>query len=330
MRLKKLSIIIIKVVLILFLVITLNRIFIPKYINENRDGRITQEYYPFSKYADVLFVGSSTVYSGIDPRILWKENGISSYIRANASQTMWISYYMTEEAVSIRKPELVCLDMTFIKYDDDFVEEPSTRKSLDGMRLDRSKINCIKASMGEDERMVEYIIPLMRFHSRWKELTFDDIRYAWYLKNVTYNGHLEDKTVEPAETDRLEYFGERRSISPMNMAYLRKTIELCQNNNVQIMLFKMPSLSGNWSDSLDEQINDVADEYGITYINFDTRNEDIGLDYGTDTPDKGSHLNSSGASKFSVYLGDLLKEDYDITDRRDESSYKQYWKRFDL
>ena len=95
------------------------------------------------------------------------------------------------------------------------------------------------------------------------------------------------------------------------------------------MLFKMPSLSGNWSESLDEQIEDVADEYGINYFNFDEYNEDIGLDYSTDTPDKGSHLNSKGALKFSVYLGDLLKEDYDISDRRSEKGYGRYWNRYD-
>ena len=247
MKIKKLAINLIKIILIIFLVITLNRIFIPKYINENRDGRITQEYYPFSKYCDVMFVGSSTVYSGIDPRILWEDDGISSYIRANASQTMWISYYMTEDAIKCHKPELVCLDMTFIKYDDDFVEEPSTRKSLDGMRLSASKINCVKASMGEDEKIAEYIVPLFRFHSRWKELTWDDIRYAWYFKNVTKNGHLPDDTTDPAESNVLEYFGSADSISPKNEEYLRKTIELCRDNDVQIMLFKMPSLSGNWN-----------------------------------------------------------------------------------
>ncbi|MCR5672471.1 MAG: hypothetical protein K6F87_02005 [Lachnospiraceae bacterium] len=325
MKIRKIAINLIKIILIVFLVITLNRIFMPKYINENPDGRITQEYYPFSRYCDVLFVGSSTVYSGIDPRVLWDEDGISSYIRANASQTMWISYYMTEDALRCHKPELVCLDMTFIKYDDDFVEEPSTRKSLDGMRPGISKINCIKASMGEDEKMAEYIVPLFRFHSRWKELTWDDIRYAWYFKNVTKNGHLPDDTTDPADSDVLEYFGSADRISPKNEQYLRKTIELCRDNDIQIMLFKMPSLSGNWSSMLDERIEDIANEYNVSYINFDAYNDDIGLDYTVDTPDKGSHLNSKGAEKFSRYLGDHIKDRYVITDRRGEKGYDRYW-----
>ena len=319
---------ILKVMLILVLVITLNRIFMPKYIHENQDGRITQEYYPQAKYSDVIFVGSSTVHSGIDPRVLWNEYGISSFVRANASQTMWISYYMIEDAVRVRKPELVCIDTTFIKYDDDFVEEPSTRKSLDGMRMSFSKINCIKASMGKDEKMADYIVPLFRFHSRWKELTLDDFRYAYYNGAVTVNGYLPDNEVSAAQPGELIYTkGDDVSISDRNREYLRKAIDLCQRSGIQVLLFKVPAHSSNWSEGYDEQISEIANEYNISYINFDLLNDEIGLDYSKDTPDEGSHLNSDGAVKFSYYLGGYIKDRFNITDRKNDKKYAANWNR---
>ncbi|MBQ6128595.1 MAG: hypothetical protein IJI51_02940 [Lachnospiraceae bacterium] len=325
MKIKTIITVIIKVILILFLVVTLNRIMMPKYINENKDGRITREYYPAAKYSDVIFVGSSTVFSGIDPMVLWNEQGISSFVRANASQTMWISYYMVEDALKCHKPELVCIDTTFVKYDDDFIEEPSTRKSVDGMRLSRSKIDCALASMGEDEKLMNYIVPLFRFHSRWKEFTWDDIRYAWYNKPVTLNGYIADDEVEPADTDVLEYTGEFTKISPKNELYLRKTIELCQNKGIQVMLFKMPSFSPNWSNALDDELAGIAGEYGISYTNYDKLNDKIGLDFAVDTPDAGSHLNSKGAAVFSTYIAKTIASDYDVTDRRGDNKYAGYW-----
>ncbi|MCR5302727.1 MAG: hypothetical protein K6E49_09855 [Lachnospiraceae bacterium] len=318
-------IVIIKILLIIFLVVTLNRVMMPKYINENKDGRITREYYPAAKYSDVIFVGSSTVFSGIDPRVVWNEGKISSFVRGNASQTMWISYYMTEDAFRWHKPEMVCLDMTFIKYGDDFVEEPSTRKSIDGMRLSPSKINCVNASMGEDEKLMEYIVPLFRFHTRWKEFTWDDIRYAWYNKPVTVNGYIEDDECSPAQEDELTYTGSFGPISPKNEQYLRKTIELCKKNSVQIMLFKTPAFSSNWSDDLDGEIGKIADEYDITYINFDKYNDAMGMDYKVDTPDGGSHLNNSGAAKFSSYFAKYLREHYELGDNSNNSRYIKYW-----
>ncbi len=319
------AIIVLKIVLILFLVISLNRIMMPKYISENRDGRITQEYYPAAKYADVIFVGSSTVFSGIDPLTVWDEGRISSYVRGNASQTMWISYFMTEDAIRWHKPELVCLDMTFVKYDDDFVEEPSTRKAVDGMRYTPSKINCAIASMGEDEKLMEYIVPLFRFHTRWKEFSWDDIRYAWYNKPVTLNGHIADSEVEAAAEPELVYTGSFDKISPKNEEYLRKTIELCRKKGIGIMLFKTPAYSSNWSDGLDECISHIADEYGIEYVNFDALNDDMGMDYSVDTPDGGSHLNSSGASKFSAYFAKYLRSNYDLSDNSGNTGYIRYW-----
>ena len=309
--------IILKIVVVFILVITINRIFLPKYINENRDGRITQEYYPKAKETDVIFVGSSTVHSGIDPRVLMEEQGISAYLRANASQTMWISYYMIEDALRCHVPELVCIDTTFIKYGDDFVEEPSTRKALDGMRLTPSKINCIRASMGENEKMADYIMPLFRFHSRWKELTLDDFRYAYYNKPVTINGYLPDDEVGAAEPGPLVYEKEGDTeLSSRNVEYLRKSIELCLDRGIQVMVFKVPAHSPNWSRDYDDQINDIVKEYNLSYINFDDKNDEIGLDYSTDTPDGGSHLNASGAVKFSRYLGEYIRDNYTVSDRR--------------
>ena len=318
-------VVILKIILIVFLVLTLNRVMMPKYISENQDGRITHEYYRSAGVDDVIFVGSSTVFSGINPQVLWESQGISSFVRANASQPMWISYYMVEDAIKCNKPDLVCIDTTFIKYGDDFVEEPSSRKAIDGMRLSGSKIQCIKASMGEDEKMLEYIIPLFRFHTRWKEFKWEDIEYAWYNKPVTINGFIEDNDVEAAADKELLYTADARDISPKNIEYLKKTIELCQNNGIKVFVFKMPSHSSNWNDDFDRQINDIVSGYGVDYLNFDSLNDDIGIDYNTDTPDGGSHLNSSGAYKFSVYLAKYLKDNYGLNDRRNDTSYTKYW-----
>ncbi len=301
----------------MFLIVTLNRIFMPKYVNENQDGRITQEYYPVAKSTDVIFVGSSTVHSGINPEILMAEQGISAYDRANASQTMRISYYMIEDAIRCHKPELVCIDTTFIKYGDDFVEEPSTRKALDGMRLSPSKIRCVQASMGEDEKLADYIVPLFRFHSRWKELTLDDFRYAYYNKPVTLKGYLRDDEVDPADEGELVYTkDDDNTISPGNVMYLEKAIQLCRSKGIQVMLFKVPAHSQNWSRDYDEQLGKIANEYDISYINFDDRCDEIGLDFSADTPDAGSHLNTAGAEKFSRYLGKYIRENFTVTDRR--------------
>ncbi len=325
--------IILKTALAAFLITVLNRVFMPKYINENEDGRITADYYRQELTPDIIFVGSSTVFSAVSPPILWQEKGYASYDRGNASQTIWTSYYMIEDALKDRhRPEFVVLDVGFIKYGDDFVEEPSNRKALDGMRLSPVKYRAVEAARGEEERFIEYLFPILRFHTRWKELSSEDFYYAFVSPVVDHAGYLIDYVRTPTLPDRRpgEYdnktFEETR-ISEKNREYLIRILELCRDRKVGLMLMKLPSLSDNWSLYYDEQIEEIAEPYGISYINFDKYSDEMGIDYALDSPDEGSHLNTSGAEKFSRYLAGYLSKNYDIKTRENDEAYIKVWSR---
>ena len=43
-----------------------------------------------------------------------------------------------------------------------------------------------------------------------------------------------------------------------------------------------------------------------------------------DTVDKGDHLNLTGARKVTRYLGNYLKENYELPDHREEQSYREW------
>ncbi|MBQ7562395.1 MAG: SGNH/GDSL hydrolase family protein [Lachnospiraceae bacterium] len=318
------------IIIALFLTI-LNRVFLPKYVDENQDGRITQDYYLEKLPTDILFVGSSTVYSGISPVILWEKQGFTSYDRSNASQPMWTSYYLIEDAVSgigSKKPQLVVLDVGFIKYDDEFAEEPSNRKAIDGMRTSFSKLRCALAAMGENERLIEYIFPVLRFHTRWKELSASDLRYAFSEIETNHNGFLMNfiRTQTLPERSNGRYLEkEDTELTPRNVEYLKKIIELCRRKDISLFLMKTPSYSDNWSYSYDDQIREIAGEYGIEYVNFDDQSDAMGIDYRTDSPDEGNHLNLWGAEKFSAYLADYIAEHYTVSSHSGEERYRRVW-----
>ena len=323
----------VSIILIAFFLTVLNRVFLPKYVEENQDGRITQDYYLEKLPTDILFVGSSTVYSGISPVILWEKQGFTSYDRSNASQPMWTSYYLIEDAVKRigkEKPELIVLDVGFIKYDDAFAEEPSNRKAIDGMRTSPSKIRCALAAMGENERLIEYIFPVLRFHTRWKELTLSDFKYAFSGVQTNYNGYLINTVQTETLPERtggryLEKDPSETLISPRNAEYLKKIMELCKKENISLFLMKTPSYSDNWSYAYDEQIEEIAKDYGVTYLNFDELSDEMGIDYHTDSPDEGSHLNLWGAEKFSAYLSDYIAEHYPVTSHTEDARYRAVW-----
>ena len=53
--------------------------------------------------------------------------------------------------------------------------------------------------------------------------------------------------------------------------------------------------------------------------------EEIGIDWNTDTYDAGLHLNVYGAEKASVWFGKVLAENYGVPDRRNDEMIAVLW-----
>ena len=312
--------------LTLFLFLSVNLLFMPKYIEENKDGRITEEFYREKMNSDVLFVGSSTVFSAINPIVLWEEYGITSFDRANASQTAWISYFMIKDAVEVSDPEMVVLDLSFFRYEDDYVEEAANRKAIDGMRPSKTKFQCIQAARSPDETYMDYVFPIGRFHSRWQYLNAEDWKYLYYKPTVSYNGYLPSFDVEPAQAERKTQVEDDSLMSDRNALFLDNIITICRENDLQLLLIKIPSYQPKWGEIFDGDVRMIAEDAGVRYVDFDEETEAIGLDYSIDTDDGGGHLNDAGSAKFTKYLGNFLVSNYQLQDHREDPAYSKIWK----
>lgn len=86
-----------------------SRLLVPKYMGMVVEGNLTGEYYKEVPDHDVLILGNCEAYENISPAVLWREFGISSYIRGNANQLMAQSYYLLEDALKYEVPGAVVL-----------------------------------------------------------------------------------------------------------------------------------------------------------------------------------------------------------------------------
>ncbi len=70
-------------------------------------------------------------------------------------------------------------------------------------------------------------------------------------------------------------------------------------------------------------IRDTAESLGLPYI--DGNLLDLGIDWDTDTYDRGDHLNYSGAAKVTAWLGDYLRREVPgLTDRRGDPDHSAW------
>lgn len=312
------------VLISVFLLAGLQRLLVPKYMGQVVEGAFIQEYYNETTDHDVIFLGDCEVYENISPVILFREFGITSYIRGSAQQMISQSYYLLEETLKRETPKVVVFNVSAMQQYEQ-TNETYNRMTLDGMRWSSSKWNAILASAMEDEHMIEYLFPILRFHSRWNQLEEDDFRYYFRKNQVSHNGYYMRADIRPAE----DFPAVRRladySFDERAWEYLEKMRMLCQNKGITFILMKAPSLYPAWHEQWEEQIVSYAEEHSLTYVNCIDAIDEIGIDFTHDTYDGGLHMNVYGAEKMSRYLGPVLIAG-GAEDRRDDAGLSAVWK----
>ncbi len=307
----------------------------PKYMDISKEGNLIGEYYDNAGNNDVIFIGDCEVYENFSPITMWEEYGITSYIRGSAQQLIWQSYYLMEETFQYETPDVMVFNVLSMKYDtpkstgNQSEREAYNRMTLDSMRWSLSKWNSIQASMTEEERekeaMFSYLFPLLRYHDRWSQLKKDDFTYWFDRPQVSDNGYLMQTGVKPLGDEHVERPLADYSFGENSWYYLNKMVELCKSKGVQLVLIKAPALSPVWWPQWDAQIEQFAAENDLLYINMLDYQEEIGIDWSTDTYDTGLHLNVYGAEKAAKWFGKILQEQCGVADRREDADISALW-----
>lgn len=307
------------ILLVLLLLRLTDRVLIPKYYYNNK-WSTTATYHGFYEMeddtVDVLFLGSSHAACAFNPQVLYNEYGITSYNLGCEQQNLLLSYYWLKEALRSQTPRAVVLD-TYILFEykpDEALntEEACTRKAVDVMKWGGVKTETIQAICQNDSKQTElsYYFPNLRFHSRWSELGEDDFTFMeleGYTELKGYNALLgcyswQRQSYEPIqETETLE--GE--PAVPLMLEYLQKIVDLCAENEIELILVKTPTTKQTW-----EKHNTVefyARESGVRFYDFNTQDlyDASSFDFASDMADD-QHANVSGAVKLTEYMGEIL------------------------
>lgn len=297
---------------------------VPKYASSVVEGNLIAEYYQEEMDHDVLFIGDCEVYENFVPALLWEEYGINSYVRGSAQQLIWQSYYLLEDALRYEKPDVVIFNVLALKYNEP-QNEAYNRMSIEGMTWSKSKVGAILSSMMEEEQFLDYVFPILRYHSRITDLKAEDFKYLFSRPKVSHNGYYMRVDTKPAvnvpEGKKLGnyQFGDNA------YSYLDKITQICKDNDIELILVKAPSLYPYWYPEWEVQMEEYAAEHDLTYINFLELQEECELDFNVDTYDAGLHLNLWGALKITDYLGQVLSEDFGLEDRRSDEHLSQIW-----
>ena len=295
---------------------------------DNREGHLLCGYYDTTDAHDVIFIGDCEVYEGFVPATLFEEYGITSFVRGSSQQTVWQSYHILEETLEKETPKAVVFNVLALHYGET-PQESISRMSLEDMEWSKHKLDAIRASMTDEESLLSYFLPILRYHSRWSELDGEDFKHAFDKHtDITHQGYLMQTHIDPVDTSdnrtpepTLEALPERA------IEYLDKMTVLCKEKGVELILVKAPtnSIRYYWYPEWDAEMVDYAAENGLAYYSMIGKDEEIGLDWSTDTYDKGLHLNVYGAERVTSYFGKILAENHGLSDHRNDAELSAIW-----
>ena len=303
----------------------LQRLLMPKYATELFHGNMIREYYASDRDHNIIFIGDCEVFATFSPVTLWEAFGVTSFVRGSAQQLVWQSYYLLEETLRSERPDVIVFSVLAMQYGEP-QSEAYNRLTLGGMRWSRSKARAIQASRTYEEDFLSYVFPLLRFKDRWREIGVEDFRYFFRRPQVTLNGFMINSEARPPSDfsppplRRANYdFGEKA------FDYLGRITQLAAQYNIPLVLVKAPTLYPHWPAQWNQQIVDFATNNNLLFVNLLEYIYDIGLDFSAHTFDFGYTLNVFGAEKVTRFFGDILVNEFDLPDRRNEPETSARW-----
>ena len=290
---------------------------------------------------DVLTFGTSEMYHAYLPVAGYYAAGITGYNLAIQNRSAMTTYYQLKYALKHVKPKVVVCDFVCL-FDDMLPSESESvyRRTVDNMpdfSIKRELISEI-CRVDESQNALDWYLPMLRYHTMWNELTDTDFvdekdefaGYPDYYKGACMNYAISEQAYDIVpelwETD-----SEPSELADFSMGYYDKLIDLCRENDIQVVCVLTPKISdaavykANWPAMVE-----YLESRGViclNYCEYDTVKE-MGLNMYTDYADP-AHLNVMGALKFSTVMAMDIKKLCGLEDRRidTESETTQEWDR---
>lgn len=304
---------------------------------------------------DNLYLGTSHVYSDINPMILDKLNGEYNFNLSTSAQSMNGTFYLLKEADRNNELKHVYVELYYygnVKNEfgsDSVITEPHRNwANTDYMKISINKL-AYMLSIAGPEKYSDVFLPFSRYRVNLNNL--GQIRqkvdnkcqhdYLTYMRHYEFddgNGYeeyqrqgyinytrvnLADET--PALQDRIlnyEPMGETAE------KYLYKIMDYCQKRNIPVTLFvssigDLKLISTEGYDYYIDQVSGIAEEYQGPFYDFNlVKEEYLSLNLKECYRDEG-HLNCFGAEIFTSFFNEVVSGDESENQKYFYNSYAE-------
>lgn len=306
---------------------------------EGQRGNILGYYEEEENSLDVVFVGASNVVRYWNPMRAYEQYGFTSRNYATVSMRAVTYLYALKDALRTQDPELVVMEARLFTRDYSSKITVGAQNFFDSLDISPFRCKAIQyycdvLDLSWDEAVLLYF-DLIYYHDNYAALTnpvnwsLADNRLdkgsetAKFFKGYSLSSALY--LFDDPSGNITDECGEVDSIA---MELYVDIIEYCKSNDIPLMFVATPIVTTEDEEKRFNTLAQVAESYGVEFVNTNRFYEEMGLDFTQDFYDD-HHVNILGADKFTDYFAAYLNETYDLPDHRGEDAYASWDVRYE-
>ena len=293
-------------------------------------------FYDEEENIDNLYLGSSHVYCSLNPTQMDDLTGKNNFNLSSPAQRLNGSYYLLKEAGREHDLEHVYVELYYdvsTGREGDFKVEGLGANwfNSDYMKNSLNRFEFL-LTMSDKKNYLESLMPFIRYRSKLFDTEYvqqqidkksgidyqnyqhtqqNEKGFVQYMDKGYYYSTLELST-EDLLLKQTKVLGDENPVSQDAEKYLRKIMEYCKENEIELTLFSAPVyelqvLTTENYDTYIKYIRAIADEYGVEYYDFNlSREEYLPIQHTEYFGDK-EHLNSAGAEMFTKFFWQVMQ-----------------------
>jgi len=259
-----------------------------------------------STKSDIIVVGSSHAYEGIDPKF-FTDGNCSLYNLGSSGQAPMVSYHLLKEYIPILEPKYLIMEVYWGSY----CSTGNAESCIDIISNESLNANYFQMALSSLEPKV-----INTFIAQWFRQTagIPERPQKEISNQINHERGFTEQTGVVDEAKLLQLGPARPTVNENKLGFIEQIIELCLDNDIQPILIRTPVTHAYFEqlknyDEVTSPIVDLCDRYKISFVDFN-RDPTLHLTNGN-FADK-NHLNKGGVEIFNAHLYNYLKETHFI------------------
>ena len=260
---------------------------------------------------DVIILGSSHAMCSYDPTKIQEDLNLSTFNLGTALQQPDTAYYLLKEVLKTQKPKYLIYDVYFKTMQDEYSNEQALTV-LKELHMSKNAIALFWSNLNMDGKVSYYNNWVSPFGKIQDVMENPVPRQLTPPESYLGRGFYSSKGVVAADLLKAEkhpFPTEYQGFHSRQVTYLKKLINLAQENGIEVILTGAPLPPTIFSrisyyDNVLDEVRNIADEHNVEFYDFAVPACQFLED--TDFADQG-HLNQTGCNKFMNYFIAIMK-----------------------